>query len=147
MSDHNSGKQSGVHETRYGTCWPWYDQFKVGWLQPPQLWLSAWISWVVPVLALRDKDLGHAYPHAIWLEPITGCRNWQVASNLCSEHMPEGQYHGQAYLLLAGQLFHFPQCHKGLVSSRNENMCLCHSVRYSCTSGTKLREFHYIISR
>ena len=70
-----------------------------------------------------------------------------MASNLCSEHMPEGQYHGQASLLLASQLFHFPQCHKGLVSSRNENMCLCHSVRYSCTSETKLREFHYMISR
>ena len=34
---------------QYGTWWPWYGQFKVGWLQPLQLWLSAVISLVATV--------------------------------------------------------------------------------------------------
>ena len=29
--------------------------------------------------------------------------------------------------LLAGRLFHFPKCHNGLVSSRNEHRCISHS--------------------
>ena len=44
--DHSGDKQSVVLGTRYGTWWPWYCQFEVGWLQPLQLWLSAGISLV-----------------------------------------------------------------------------------------------------
>ena len=54
--DHNGDKQSAVLGTRYGTFWPLYDQFQVGWLQPLQLWLNAGISLEVPVLVSRDKD-------------------------------------------------------------------------------------------
>ena len=127
VSDHNGGRSSGVHGTRYGPWWPWYGQFEVGWLQPP-LSLGACISWVAPVLVLRDKDLGHVQPHPIWLEPTAGCRNWKVASNLHSGHLPDGRYRGPVSLLLAGQLFCFPQFHNWLVSSRNEHVCLCHSI-------------------
>ena len=35
---------------------------------------------------------------------------------------------GQGSLLLLGPLFHFPQCHNDLVSSRNEHVCPCHSM-------------------
>ena len=31
-------------------------------------------------------------------------------------------------LLLVGPIFHFRQCHSGLVPSRNEHMCPCHSM-------------------
>ena len=37
--DHSGDKQSVVLGTRYGTWWPWYCQFEVGWVQPLQLWL------------------------------------------------------------------------------------------------------------
>ena len=47
--DQNGDQQSVALETRYGICWPLYGQFEVGWLQPPQLWLSAGISVVAPV--------------------------------------------------------------------------------------------------
>ena len=36
--DHNGDNQLAVLGTRYGIWWPWYGQFKVGWLQPLQLW-------------------------------------------------------------------------------------------------------------
>ena len=32
--------------TRYGTWWPWYGQFEVGWIQTLLLWLSAAILWL-----------------------------------------------------------------------------------------------------
>ena len=51
-----------------------------------------------------------------------------MASNLCSGHLPVGLSLGRGSLLLVGPLFHFPQYHSGLVSSRNEHVCLCHSI-------------------
>ena len=35
---------------------------------------------------------------------------------------------GQGAPLLTGQFFYFPQFHSGLVSSRNEHVCLYHSI-------------------
>ena len=35
--DHSGDKQCVVIRKRYGTWWPWYGQFEVGWLQPLQL--------------------------------------------------------------------------------------------------------------
>ena len=84
MFDHNGDKQSVVLWTRYGTLWPMYDQFEVGWLQPLQLWLDAGISLEVPVLVLRDKDLCYVQTNSAWisaeamaastLRPMAGAR-------------------------------------------------------------------------
>ena len=127
-SVHNDGKEWEVLRTRYGTSWPWYDQFEAGWWQPPQLLLGAEISWVDLVLASRDRDLCHVRTHPIWSEPAAGYRSWLMALNLLNGLLPMGQCHGQGTPLLTGQLFHFPQCHSGLVSSRNEHVCLYHSI-------------------
>ena len=51
-----------------------------------------------------------------------------MALNLHNGLLPMGQCHGQVTPLLTGQLFHFPQCHSGLVFSRNEHVCLYHSI-------------------
>ena len=56
---HNAGEYSGVLPTRYWTLRPWYGQFKIGLLQPPQLLSGAGISLVVLVLVSRDTDLYH----------------------------------------------------------------------------------------
>ena len=45
-----------------------------------------------------------------------------MASNLHSEHPPQGPCQGPGRLFLAGRLFHFPQCYNGLVSRRNRNL-------------------------
>ena len=126
--DHNGYKQSMVPGTRYGIWWPLYGQFEVGWLQPLHLWLGAGISSVAPVLVSREWDLCHVQLHPTWFEPTSECRSWPVASYLYSGHLPVGLYLGRETLLLAGPLFHFPQCHSGSVSSRNERVCLYHSV-------------------
>ena len=73
--DHSGEKQWVVLETRYGTWWPWYCQFEVGWLQPLQLWSSAGISLVDPMLVSRGRDLCHAQPHPTWFEPTAECRS------------------------------------------------------------------------
>ena len=79
----------------YGTWWPLYGRFEVGWLQPLQLWLSGRISLVVPVLVSRNRDLRHVQLHPTWFEPAVGCRGWSVVSKLHNGHPPEGLYHGQ----------------------------------------------------
>ena len=103
-------------------------QFEVGWLQHLHLWLGAAISLVTPVLVSRGRDLGHVQPHPTWFQPTAECRSQTMASNLGSGHLPVGLSLGRGSPLLVGQLFHFPQCHSGLVSSRNKHMCLYHSV-------------------
>ena len=50
-----------------------------------------------------------------------------MALNLHNGLLPMGQCDAQG-TLLTGQLFHFPQCHSGLVSSRNKHVCLYHSI-------------------
>ena len=80
MCDHSGDKQSVVLGTRYETLSPWYDQSEVGWSQPLQLWLSAGIYLVGPVLVSRGRDLGHL---------TAECKSWPVASNLCSGRLPE----------------------------------------------------------
>ena len=87
--DHNGDKQSAVLGTRYGTRWPLFGWFEVRWLQPLQLWLSAGISSVAPVLVLRNSDLCHVQLHPTWFEPAAGCRSWPVVSNLHCGHPPE----------------------------------------------------------
>ena len=114
--------------TRYGTWWPWCGQFEVGLLQPLHLELSAGISSVAPVSVFRDRDLCHVQIQPTWFEPTAECRSWPVASNLYSGHFPKRLCLGQRSLLLVGPLFNFPQCHNGLVSSRNEHVCPCHSI-------------------
>ena len=51
-----------------------------------------------------------------------------MALNMHNGLLPVDQCYGQGTPLLTGQLFHFPQCHNGLVSSRNEHVCLYHSI-------------------
>ena len=58
-SCHNADKQLAALRTRCVTLWPWYDQFEVRLLQPPQLLSGALISWVAQVLVSRDRDLYH----------------------------------------------------------------------------------------
>ena len=113
--------------------WPWYGQFEVSCLQPFQLRLSPRISWVTQVLVSRDRDLGHVQPHPIWFESAAGYGSGPVASNLHSGDMPECLCHGQGSLLLAGPLFHFPQCHNSLLASRDEHVCVCHSITRGCS--------------
>ena len=126
--DHNGDNQSVVLGTRYGIWWPWYGQFKVGWLQPLQLWLGAGTSSVAPVLVSQDRDLCHVQLHSTWFEPTSECRSWPVVSYMYSGHLPVGLYLGRGSILLVGPLFHFRQCHSGLVPSRNEHVCHCHSM-------------------
>ena len=118
MFDHNGDNQLAVLGTRYGIWWPWYGQFGVGWLQPLQLWLGAGTSSVAPVLVSQDRDLCHVQLHPTWFEPTSECRSWPVVSYLYSEHLPVGLYLGLGSLLLVGPLFHFRQCHSGLVPSK-----------------------------
>ena len=128
MFHHNGDNQLAVLGTRYGIWWPWYGQFEVGWLQPLQLWLVAGTSSVAPVLVSQDIDLCHVQLHPTWFESTSECRSWPVVSYLYSEHLPVGLYLGRGSLLLVGPLFHFRQCHSGLVPSRNEHVCPCHSM-------------------
>ena len=123
--DHNGDKQSAVLGTRYGTL---YVQFKVGWLQPLQLWLIAGISLEVPVSVSRDKDLYHVQQHPSKFEPTDECRSWPVSSNMYNGHLPMGLCLDQGSLLLVGPIFHFHQCQSGLVSSTNGYVCPCHSI-------------------
>ena len=90
-----------------------------------QLWLGAGISLVTPVLVSQDKDLCHVQLHLTWFEPTSECRSWPVVSYLYSGHLPVSLYLGRRFLLLVGPLFHFRQCHSGLVPSRNEHVCTC----------------------
>ena len=73
--DHSGDKQWVVLWTRYGTWWPWYGQFEVGWSQPLQLWLGAGISLVAPMLVSRGIDLCHVQPHPTWFELTAECRS------------------------------------------------------------------------
>ena len=68
-----------------------------------------------------------ATSHLVWIN-FSECRSWPVVSYLYSEHLPVGLYLGRGSLLLVGPLFHFRQCHSGLVPSRNEHVCPCHSM-------------------
>ena len=125
---HNGDSQLVVLGIRYGIWWPWYGQSEVGWLQPLKLWLGAGTSSVAPVLVSQDRDLFHIQLHPTWFEPTSECRSWPAVSYLYSGHLPVGLYLGWGSLLLVGPLFHFRQCHSGLVPSRNEHVCPCHSM-------------------
>ena len=118
---------SSVLGTRYGTSWPRCGQFKVGWLQLPQL-LSGGISWMVLVFVSRDTDIYHIIDTPIWFEPPVPSKSLQVAKNLHSEQLPTGLGHGQGSFLLAGPLFYYPPCHNVLAPSRSVHKCLCHSM-------------------
>ena len=50
--------------------------------------------------------------------PSVGYRNSWQASNLHSEQLSVGLYHGQGSPLLAGPLSRYPQCHNGLAPSK-----------------------------
>ena len=73
--EHIGDRQWVVLGTRNGTWWPWYGQFEVGWLQPLQLWVSAGISLVAPMLVSRGRDLCHVQPPPTWFEPTAECRS------------------------------------------------------------------------
>ena len=96
-------------------------------------------SSVLAHLALH-RDLCHVQLHPTWL-----------VSYLYSGHLPVGLYLGRGSLLLVGPLFHFRQCHSGLVSSRNERVSplfhkanACHHWR--ATSSHKFDLFSHNIS-
>ena len=116
--DHNGDNQLAVLGTEYGIWWPWYGQFEVGWLlQPLQLWLGAGTSSVAPVLVSQDRDLCHVQLHLTWFEPTSECRSWPMVSYLYCGHLPVGLYLCRGSLELVGPLFHFRQCHSGLVET------------------------------
>ena len=81
--------------------------------------VRCWNSSVAPVLVSQDRDLCHAQLHPTWFEPTSECRSWPVVSYLYSGHLPVGLCLSPGSLLLVGPLFHFRQCHSGLVPSRN----------------------------
>ena len=83
------------------------------------------------MLALRYRDLCHLQPHTTWFDPISECRSWPDASHLYRGYLPVGLYLDRGSHLLVGLLFHFLQCHSGLVSSRNEHVCPCHSITWA----------------
>ena len=93
----------------------------------------------------RGRNLCHVQVHPIWFEPISECRSWPGASYLYNGHLPVGLYLGRGSLLLVGLLFHFHQCHNGLVSSRNEHVCPCHSVLGVLQTGHCVRVDNYIV--
>ena len=88
---------------------------KSGDYNPFQLWLGAGTSSVAPVLVSQEIDFCHVQLHPTWFEPTSECRSWPVVSYLYSGHLPVGLYLGRGSLLLVGPLFHFRQCHSGLV--------------------------------
>ena len=90
--------------------------------------VRCWNFFVGPSICLQDRDLCHVQLHPTWFEPIAECRSWPVVSYLYSGHLPVGLYLGRRSLLIVGTLFHFRQCHIGLVPSRNEHVCPCHSM-------------------
>ena len=98
--DNNGDRQSAVLGTRYGTWWPLYGQFEVGWLQLLQLWLSAGISLEAPGLVSRDRYICHVQLHSTWFEPTAECRSWLVDSNLYNGPSPVGLCRGQMSLSL-----------------------------------------------
>ena len=55
--DHSGDKQWAVLGTRYGTWWPWYGQFEVGWLQSLQLWFTLEFLW------FHEADISAMYSH------------------------------------------------------------------------------------
>ena len=126
--DQNGDNQLVALGTRYGIWWPWYGQFEVGWLQPLQPWLGAGTSSVAPVLVSQDRGLCHVQLHPTWFEPTSACRSWPVVSYLYSGHLAVGLYLVRGSLLLFDRLFHFRQCHSGLVPSRIEHVCPYHSM-------------------
>ena len=71
-----------------------------------------------------DKPLGT--PASVKLVYLGG----PFGSQLKLPHLVpiRGLYLGRGSLLLVGPLFHFRQCHSGLVPSRNEHVCPCHSL-------------------
>ena len=77
-------------------------------------------------LPILKTNLSQIWPEAANLLPIeisSHCRNHPRFS----KHFVQiGSLQGS--LLLVGPLFHFPQYHSGLESSRNEHVCLCHSI-------------------
>ena len=122
MSVHNGGNYS-VHGTRYGILWPWYDQFEA------QVWLSTDISLVDLVLASKNNDLCHVKTRPICSDPAAGYKNWLVTFNQHNEFLPMGQCNGRGTPLLIGRHIHFPQWqHYGLLSSRDEHVCLYHPI-------------------
>ena len=52
---YNASRKSEVLRVRYRTSSPWYSQFRVVWLQRPQIWLGTRISLVILVLVSREK--------------------------------------------------------------------------------------------
>ena len=83
-----------------------------------------WIFLVDLIFISRDKDLCHAQTRPTWFELAAGYKSWPLALNLHSGVLSVGQHHGQGSLLPVDPLFHFLQCHNGLVSSRNGHVCL-----------------------
>ena len=79
MSDYNCVKQSGVPGQNIG----FGSRGKVGWLQPPQLWLGTGIYWVALVLVSRDTDLRHIQLHptcSVQLPGWTFTKGFKTAS-------------------------------------------------------------------
>ena len=77
---------------------------------------------VSEITHIYPRDLCHVQLHPTWFEPTSECMSWPVALNMYSGHFSVGLYLGRGSLLLVGPLFHFRQCHSGLVSSRNEHI-------------------------
>ena len=94
----------------------------------PQLWPTTGISSVALVLVSRDKrSMSHnAKFHFIW----SSCSNLRVDNRLriCKVDTCQWAYVMVKGLLLAGSLFHIPEYHNGLVSSRNGHVCLCNTI-------------------
>ena len=116
----------------------WHSLWDLRGTQAPQLQQSnntlggalvrCWNFFGGPSVGSKDRDLCHVHIHPTWFEPTSECGNWPVVSYLYSGHLPVGLYLGRGSLLLVGPLFHFRQCHSGLVPSRSEHMCPCHSM-------------------
>ena len=59
----NAGKKWAVLVIKYRSLWPWYHQFEVGLLQPPQFLSGTVISLVTLVLVSRDTNLYYEEKH------------------------------------------------------------------------------------
>ena len=79
---------------------------------------------VAPVLVSWYRYICRVQLHPTWFGPTAAGRSWPVASNLFNVHLPVGLCLNQGSLLLVGPLCHCPQCHSGLISSRNKRVPL-----------------------
>ena len=123
MLDHSIDKQLVVIGTRYNTWWPIRSRV----ITNSSALVKCWNFYGCPRFHKAEISAVHSYiPLGLNQLLNVGVEQWL---QICSGDLPVGLCKDcQGSLLLLGPLFHYPQCHNGLVFGRNEHVCLCHSI-------------------